>query len=116
MANIVPIPTNLPSNGSLGALTPGSPVSGASGGVRTSPVLRYLSALRRAKWLVLLLTAAGVGAGVVIARLKPPSYVVHGSLQLSPDEASAFVGAQYTDYIQTYTMIEIGRASCRERV
>jgi capsular exopolysaccharide synthesis family protein len=103
MSNIVPIPENLPGQPNLGA---SSPLVAASGGVRTSPVVRYLAAIRRAKWLVLLLTLAGVGGGVVVSRLKPPSYVVNSALQLSPDENSAFVGQQYDVYLKSYQIIE----------
>lgn len=74
--------------------------------MRTSPVVRYLAAIRRAKWLVLLLIFAGVGGGVVVSRLKPPSFVVNGRLELSPDENSAFVGQQYAEYLKSYSILD----------
>ena len=72
MTNLAPTPGNLPvSPASAGALLPGSPLTAPSGGPRTSPVVRYLAAVKRVKWLVLLLTLAGLGGGYVLSRLRP---------------------------------------------
>ena len=72
MTNIAPLPGNLPvAPAGLGGLTPGSPLTGASGGPRTSPLVRYLAAVKRVKWLVLLLTLAGLGGGYLMSRLRP---------------------------------------------
>lgn len=104
MANLVPIPGDLPTT-AIDALA-GSHGAGSGGGPRTLPLLRYLAAIRRVKWLVLLLTLVGVGVGFVISRLRPESYVVHSTLQLSGDETATFVGAQYSNYIYSYNIVE----------
>ena len=106
MANLVPIPEDLPISAAVDALTAGSAMSGTGAGPRTSPIIRYFSAIRRVKWLVLLLTLAGLGGGVVVSRLRPQSYDVAGGLQLSPDESSPLIGLQYQTLIQQYHMIE----------
>lgn len=107
MTNIAPIPGNLPiAARSTGDLIPGSPYGGASSGPRTSPIVRYLAAIRRIKWLVLLLTLAGLGAGIVVSRLRPASFVVNGALQLTLDESSPYIGAQYSQFIKSYEIIE----------
>ncbi len=103
MANLVPVPGDLPTSAVVEALTAGS---ATNSGPRTSPVVRYLAAIRRVKWLVLLLTLAGLGGGVVVSRLRPESYSVDGSLRLSPDESSPFIGPQYMAYIQQTSVIE----------
>ncbi|HEY4099477.1 MAG TPA: polysaccharide biosynthesis tyrosine autokinase [Gemmatimonadales bacterium] len=85
---------------------PGSPLTGASGGPRTSPLLRYLGAVRRVKWLVLLLTLVGLGGGYLVSRLRPPSFVVRAKLQIAPSESPTFQSDQWREYIQSYAVIE----------
>ena len=46
---------------------------------------RYLAALRRYKWLLALVVAAAIGAGVVAARFIKPVYVVHSTIWITPD-------------------------------
>ena len=107
MTNIAPLPGNLPvAPSGIGALTPGSPLTGASGGPRTSPVVRYLAAVKRIKWLVLLLTLAGLGGGYVMSRLRPQTFVVKARLQLTPSEGSTYANEQWSDYFRSYTIIE----------
>ena len=105
MANIVPIPEDLPTRAAVDALTAASTLS-AGGSPRTSPVVRYFGAIRRVKWLVLLLTLAGLGGGIVVSRLKPESYEIYGGLMLSPDQSSPFIGSQYRSLITQYNVIE----------
>ena len=105
MANLVPVPEDLPTSTAVEALT-GSSLSASGSGPRTSPVARYLGAIRRVKWLVLLLTLAGFGGGIIVSRLRPESYEVNGVLQLSPDESSPFIAQQYSQYILQYHIIE----------
>jgi succinoglycan biosynthesis transport protein ExoP len=109
MTNVAPIPGNLPTApAGIGGLTPGSPLIGASGGPRTSPLVRYLAAVRRVKWLVLLLTLAGLGAGYLITRLRPATYVVRARLQIAPNtnNASTFANDQWKQYFGSYVIIE----------
>ena len=105
MANLVPVPEDLPTSTAVEALT-GSSLAASGSGPRTSPVARYLGAIRRVKWLVLLLTLAGFGGGIIVSRLRPESYEVNGVLQLSPDESSPFIAQQYSQYILQYHIIE----------
>jgi capsular exopolysaccharide synthesis family protein len=90
----------------MGGLTPGSPLSAASGGPRTSPVIRYLGAVKRVKWLVLLLMLAGLGGGYVVSRLRPQTYVVRARLQLTPSEGSTYANQQWSQYFGSYVIIE----------
>ena len=106
MANLVPVPEDLPTTAAFGALTEGGSHAGSGGGPKTSPVVRYFGAIRRVKWLVLLLTLAGLGGGLVVSRLRPESYDVYGGLQLNPDESSPFIGPQYSTLIVQYHIIE----------
>ena len=108
MANLVPVPEDLPTTAAFGALTEGmsSGGSGSGSGPKTSPIVRYFGAIRRVKWLVLLLVLAGLGGGLVVSRLRPESYDVYGGLQLNPDESSPFIGPQYSTLIKQYNIIE----------
>lgn len=107
MTNISPLPGNLPVvPGGLGGAVAGTAVAGASGGPRTSPVIRYLAAVKRVKWLVLLLTLAGLGGGYVVSRLRPQSFVVRARLQLSPTENSTYANEQWGEAFRSYGIIE----------
>ena len=46
---------------------------------------RYLAALRRYKWLLVLIIAAAIGVGVAAARFIKPVYVVHSTIWIAPD-------------------------------
>src|SRR5690242_12394073 len=46
---------------------------------------RYLAALRRYKWLLALVLATAVGAGILVARFVRPVYVVHSTIWITPD-------------------------------
>ncbi len=79
-----PFSRNLPS---ADGFAPASPLSAPSGGIRTNPIFRYLSAVRRFKWLVLLLSVIGTGGGYVMSKLKPEMYNVN-AVVLVGDEGS----------------------------
>jgi len=80
-SNLAPIPSNLPATpGMFGNATP---AMGASSGPKVSPILRYLAAIRRFKWLILLLTMVGLGGGFLIARLRPDNYTVSATIVLA---------------------------------
>jgi tyrosine-protein kinase Etk/Wzc len=49
------------------------------------PWARYGAALRRHKWLVLLVIALGIAAGFGVTRLLAPEYEVHSTLWISTD-------------------------------
>jgi capsular exopolysaccharide synthesis family protein len=107
MTNLASQPGNLPAPiGSAAGLMPGSPLTGASGGPRVSPLLRYLGAVKRVKWLVLLLTLVGLGGGYLVSKLRPPSYEVRAKLQIAPSENPTFQSDQWKEYIQSYAVIE----------
>jgi capsular exopolysaccharide synthesis family protein len=112
---LTPLSGNLPSfpagGGALGA---GSPLTGNSGGPRTSPVTRYLSTLRRFKWLVLLMTLFGLGGGLLVSRMRQESYVVKASMLLAmpvgengPIAAGAVLGGeQWQKFMRSYRSLE----------
>ncbi len=91
-----------------------SPLTGGSGGPRTSPISRYLSALKRFKWLVLLLTLLGLGGGYLVSRMRPESFVVKASMLLSmpmsengPIAAGAVLGGdQWRKFMTSYRSLE----------
>ncbi len=105
------LPGNLPAN------PPGFGASSAptGAGPRLSPIVRYLSALRRFKWLVLLLTLVGLGAGYLVSRLRPATFEVKSSIALpdpTTNASSALQGAplyaanQWSDLIKTYLVTQ----------
>jgi|CXWL01.1.fsa_nt_gi capsular exopolysaccharide synthesis family protein len=112
---LTPLSGNLPSfpagGGALGA---GSPLTGNSGGPRTSPITRYLSTLRRFKWLVVLMTLMGLGAGFLVSRMRPETYVVQASMLLAmpvgddgPIAAGAVLGGdQWQKFMRSYKSLE----------
>lgn len=112
---LTPLSGNLPSfpagGGALGA---GSPLTGGTGGPRTSPITRYLSTLRRFKWLVLLMTLLGLGAGFLVSRMRPETYVVRASMLLAmpvgdngPIAAGAVLGGdQWQKFMRSYKSLE----------
>lgn len=113
--NLAPLSGNLPAPPSaVGAFGAASPIAGASGGPRTSPIMRYLAALKRFKWLVLLLSLVGLGAGYVMSGLRPPSYGVRAKLLVSmPNEdggpvsaGNLYSGDQWKQLGKSYRVIE----------
>lgn len=50
------------------------------------PWARYGAALRRHKWLVLLVVALGIAAGFGVTRMLEPEYEVHSTLWISTDD------------------------------
>ncbi|MBP9898518.1 MAG: polysaccharide biosynthesis tyrosine autokinase, partial [Gemmatimonadales bacterium] len=117
---LTPLSGNLPSfpagGGALGA---GSPLTGNSGGPRTSPITRYLSTLRRFKWLVLLMALLGLGGGFLVSRMRPETFVVRASMLLAmpvgengPISAGAVLGGdQWKKFMRSYRSLEpIARA------
>ncbi|MES2304366.1 MAG: polysaccharide biosynthesis tyrosine autokinase [Gemmatimonadota bacterium] len=64
-------------------------MTGASGGPRTSPIVRYLSAVRRFKWLVLLLSLVGFGGGLLVSRLRPESFTVQADILIADEPGNA---------------------------
>lgn len=112
---LTPLSGNLPSfpagGGALGA---GSPLTGNSGGPRTSPITRYFSTLRRFKWLVLLTTLLGLGGGFLVSRMRQETYVVKASMLLAmpvgdngPIAAGAVLGGdQWEKFMRSYRSLE----------
>jgi succinoglycan biosynthesis transport protein ExoP len=49
------------------------------------PWARYVAALRRYKWLVLLVVVLGIAAGFGVTRMLQPEYEVHSTLWISTD-------------------------------
>ena len=49
------------------------------------PWARYGAALRRYKWLVLLVVVLGIAAGYGVTRMLQPEYEVHSTLWISTD-------------------------------
>lgn len=112
---LTPLSGNLPAypagGGALGAA---APFSGSSGGPRTSPITRYLSTLRRFKWLVLLMALLGLGGGWLVTRMRQESYVVRASMLLAmpvgdngPIAAGAVLGGdQWKKFMRSYKSLE----------
>jgi capsular exopolysaccharide synthesis family protein len=112
---LTPLSGNLPAYPAAGgALGAASPFSGSSGGPRTSPITRYLSTLRRFKWLVLVFTLLGLGGGFLVSRMRPESYVVKASMLLAmpvgddgPIAAGAVLGGeQWQKFMRSYRSLE----------
>lgn len=96
--NLAPLSGNLPATPSGFGGGGTSPLTGASGGPRTSPLVRYLSAIRRFKWLVLLLSLVGLGGGMLVSRLRPESFTVNSTILIAdqPNGAGAIqAGPEY---------------------
>jgi succinoglycan biosynthesis transport protein ExoP len=75
---IAPLPGNLPAS----PLPFGVDTSPAAGAGELNPLVRILSAFKRFKWLILLCTVGGVGAGIMATRLMPEKYEVNGVIML----------------------------------
>ncbi len=113
--NLAPIPDrNSIAQQGIGSLGVGSPVLGAGAGPKTSPVVRYLGALNRFKWLIAVLLICGVGGGYLLSRFLPESYVVRGSLLVANNsEANAgpsqrgivTTNEQWREFLQSYQLI-----------
>ncbi len=88
-SNLAPLSGNLPANPSGFGGNGSSPMTGASGGPRTSPIVRYLSAVRRFKWLVLLLSLVGFGGGLLVSRLRPESFTVQADILIADEPGNA---------------------------
>jgi succinoglycan biosynthesis transport protein ExoP len=108
MTNRATVPENLPAPlRAAASLTTASVLPAATGGgPRVSPVVRYWGAVKRVKWLVLLLTLAGLGGGVIVSRLRPAEYVVNAELQIAPSDHPTFTADQWREYIMTYSILE----------
>ncbi len=53
------------------------------------PWARYFAALRRYKWLILILVIVGGAAGVIVTRFLPPQYATQGQLWINDTGAAA---------------------------
>ncbi len=112
---ITPLSGNTPSlargGGTMGL---GSPFMASGGGQRTSPLSRYLSALKRFKWLVLLTLLLGLGSGVMVSRTLKETYIVKATMLLSmpagesgPIAAGAVLpGDQWEKFMRSYQALE----------
>jgi capsular exopolysaccharide synthesis family protein len=75
---------------------------------------RYLSALRRYKWLILLITVLGTGIGVVATRFLTPQYDVQATIWIeSPPARDGPIRAQgllesyaWVELLKTYTVLD----------
>lgn len=111
--NLAPLSGNLPVNPS-GFGGGAAPMAGASGGPRTSPLVRYLSALRRFKWLVLLLSIVGFGGGMLVSRLRPESFTVNSTILIAEDPGNAgaiqagpaYQADQWKELFTNYVIVE----------
>ena len=108
MTNRATLPENLPAPlRAVASLTaPAGATSATGGGPKVSPILRYWSAVKRVKWLLLILTIAGLGGGVITSRLRPAEYVVHAQLQIAPSDHPTFESEQWKVYLTTYSILE----------
>ena len=110
--NLAPIPSNLPAT--PGMFGSGTPAMGASSGPKISPLMRYLAALRRFKWLILLLTAVGFGGGILVSRLRPESYAVSSTIVLAEQPTASgaiqsgpiYASSQWKELMQSYQVLE----------
>ena len=89
------IPSNLPVERGPDPSVPGFPPQGGwpqwgSGGGEEPGINwgRYLSALRRYKWLILILVIVGGTAGVLVTRFMPPEYATQGQLWINDNGAA----------------------------
>ncbi|HSB54645.1 MAG TPA: Wzz/FepE/Etk N-terminal domain-containing protein, partial [Gemmatimonadales bacterium] len=75
---------------------------------------RYISALRRYKWLILLITLLGTGIGVVVTRFLPPEYSVQATIWIeSPPARDGPIRAEgllesyaWVELLKTYTVLD----------
>jgi capsular exopolysaccharide synthesis family protein len=75
---------------------------------------RYVSALRRYKWLILLITALGTGGGVFATRFLIPEYQVQATIWIeSPPRNDGPIRAQgllesyaWVELLKTYTVLD----------
>lgn len=112
---LTPLSGNLPSfPAGGGAFRAGSPMMGNTGGPRTSPITRYLSTLKRFKWLVLLTTLLGLGGGFLVSQMRQETYLVSASMLLAmpvgengPIAAGAVLGGdQWQKFMRSYQSLE----------
>jgi polysaccharide biosynthesis transport protein len=93
------------------------PGAGPSSAAAAAPGIgRYWQAIKRFKWLVLLLTALGTAGGVAATRFVSPSYEVRATVQLDqgggdsrqgPIQAEALLEASgWQDLLRSYTIAD----------
>jgi len=112
--NLAPLSGNLPVNPAAFGGGGHSPLTGASGGPRTSPLVRYLGAVRRFKWLVLLLSLVGLGGGLLVSRLRPESFTVQADILIASEPNSAgaiqagpaYMSDQWKELFANYVVVE----------
>ena len=103
---------NLPATLTPSGLGPAMPATAPGGGglARTSPLARFIAALKRFKWLVLVLFLAGIAGGVMMTRLMPPQYSTTATLTLEnrgtgpagPIEAGEiYISGQWVELLKT---------------
>jgi capsular exopolysaccharide synthesis family protein len=68
-------------------------------------VLRYFGAVKRARWLVLLLTLVGLGGGYLVTKLRPQQFVVNATLQIAPNDHPTFQSEQWTLFLKSYSIL-----------
>ncbi len=109
--NLAPLPGNLPAAAGLAS---GSSFAGASGGPKVSQLFRYLAAVRRFKWLVLLLALVGLGGGVLASRYMRESYDVQAMILIADQSNMGglgqsnplFVANQWKENFLSYKIIQ----------
>lgn len=91
---------------------PFSPPAAPSGGPRVNPLMRYLSAVRRYKWLILLVTVVGLGAGYLTTRFKLESYTVRAQIAIADEKPTGpfegqpiYVGDALKELFLSYPVI-----------
>ncbi len=109
--NLAPLPGNLPA---APGLTGGNSFANTSGGPRVSQLFRYLAAVRRFKWLVLLLALVGLGGGFLAARYLRESYDVQAMILIADRSSISgtvqgnplFLANQWTEQFNSYKIIQ----------
>lgn len=88
-----------------------APVEPASEGIQLT---RVFAALKRFKWLILLITMVGTGAGILVTRFLDPEYTVQATIwvesapkQGGPVEAERILDSYaWVELLNTYTVLD----------
>jgi capsular exopolysaccharide synthesis family protein len=90
-------------------------LQGPAGGESNIPWRRYIAALKRYRWLILLVIAVGTGLGVLATRFLKPEYTVQATIWIEspqgrgggPVRAAGVVeGANWVELLTTFTVLD----------